>query len=377
MGFVFMRNWFIWGVAVVAFLALSTFLISSAPDIFFPQKDITLSSAEEIGFHLEARRLMAQILLSGGLVVICVLAVYHRYANMDRHLKIVHDSKLDDQISDALNKLQTVRLEVQLGGILMLERIAYEYKNQHWTIMELLTTYLREHAKVERRRSNDRKKGSLSKRRLSEDVQAILTVLGRRNWFELEAKHLKIINLKHCNFAGSDLRAGYFERTNFRGCNFENALLMDTRLAGAFLAEANLSRANLTGADLRGANLARANLRNAKLDDADLTDAILNETVLDGASFEQEQIESANLIALSNKPTQRPHREKSDLLEELENNHVSAPHVEEGTPKPNSLPVPKRVMLDPQKTSDIDLHDHEEQTIVEAMHPLSAFFKRS
>jgi hypothetical protein len=44
-------------------------------------------------------------------------------------------------------------LEVRLGGIYALERIAYDSPRDHWTIMEILTAYVRQNARwIERRR---------------------------------------------------------------------------------------------------------------------------------------------------------------------------------------------------------------------------------
>jgi hypothetical protein len=76
---------------------------------------------------------------------------------------------------------------VRLGGIYALERIARDSPKDHWTIMEVLTAYVRQHAPspppakassgLDDGKSETSETSPLKPRT---DIQAILTVLGRR-----------------------------------------------------------------------------------------------------------------------------------------------------------------------------------------------------
>jgi hypothetical protein len=92
--------------------------------------------------------------------------------------------QINDRFTKAIEQLGAVnqdgkkKLEVRLGGIYALEQIAKESPDHHWPIMEVLTAYVREHApqKEEEQRSQE----EVSPPKLATDIQAILTVLGRR-----------------------------------------------------------------------------------------------------------------------------------------------------------------------------------------------------
>ena len=101
----------------------------------------------------------------------------------------------------------------------------------------------------------------------------------------------RIVELKHSDLSGAQLRQAILSKGNFwqanmsgadlSGANLNGADLWLSNLRGARLARAtlrgtHLGGVNLTAADLRGADLTGANLRKAILDQADLTDAIVS-----------------------------------------------------------------------------------------------------
>lgn len=66
-----------------------------------------------------------------------------------------------------------MKLEVRLGAVYALERIARDSEEDYWPVIEILTAYVRENAP---RQQND--EGAKPHPRA--DIQAILTVIGRR-----------------------------------------------------------------------------------------------------------------------------------------------------------------------------------------------------
>lgn len=145
----------------------------------------------------------------------------------------------------AMELLSSAQLEVRLGGVYALERLARESQRDHGPIMEVLAATLRDRAAwIE---------GEVLPARLGADLQAIATVIGRRQaGFDPSESHI-------------DLHATGLARAYLPGAN----------LAGAFLYETNLQGAILQGADLRGARLWKADLSEATLDGAQLQGADL------------------------------------------------------------------------------------------------------
>ena len=147
--------------------------------------------------------------------------------------------------ASAMALLASSQLEVRLGGVYALERLARESQRDHGPIMEVLAATLRDRAAWVA--------GETVAAQLPADLQAIATVIGRRQTaFDPAESHI-------------DLHA--------------------TALARAYLPGANLAGAFLYGANLQGAILQNANLRGARLWNADLTDATLEGAQLQGADL--------------------------------------------------------------------------------------------
>ena len=69
------------------------------------------------------------------------------------------------------------KLELHLRGIDALERIARDSEKHHWLIMEVLTGYVHQHSPLKAANSPANPTNPLAM-----DIQAILTVIGRREW---------------------------------------------------------------------------------------------------------------------------------------------------------------------------------------------------
>ena len=134
---------------------------------------------------------------------------------------MAQEGQVTERFTRAIEQLGHEEMEVRLGGIYALERLAKDSEKDHGPIMEVLTAYVREKAT---KQGEYAEKAAVKKPTV--DIQAILTVIGRRETTG--------------NNRGNDLDLGY------------------THLAGAYLAEANLSRAYLRGVNLSGASLIAA-----------------------------------------------------------------------------------------------------------------------
>jgi Pentapeptide repeats (8 copies) len=115
--------------------------------------------------------------------------------------------------------MASLTLEVRLGGIYALERIARDSPRDRWTIMEVLTAYVRQNA-----RWLPLDTGAAQDPRT--DIQAILTVLGRRrvppDWRDPEFLYLQGTDLR-----GLGLRGAQLDRAHLGHAHLEKADLRD------------------------------------------------------------------------------------------------------------------------------------------------------
>jgi uncharacterized protein YjbI with pentapeptide repeats len=227
------------------------------------------------------------------------------------NLRAASDKQLMERFAKAAESLEAPNVSARLGGIYGLERIAKDSPDDHVTIMEVLTAFLREkaHLTTPLPAPKDR-----NHPRSPIDIQAALTVLGRREWRDKETQRMDLhsTDLRWARLRKAQLDWVNLAEANLTGAKLENASLRSSRLVGINLSKANLTnadfsksdhgeakptrlvRALLCEADLTGADLSRANLKNA-----DFTNAVLKGTILKGAiltnviGLTQQQLDSA------------------------------------------------------------------------------------
>jgi hypothetical protein len=186
-----------------------------------------------------------------------------------RTLQVNREGQITERFTRAIEQLgathddtdNSKNLELRLGGIYALERIARESEEDHGSIMEVLTAYMRQHspgppkeaqqveedAAVEKKSEEDLRGKSETTEvpDLAADIQAIITVIRRRTRY----------------FGNGETEALGLHETNLSQAN-----LWQANLWQAILSEADLGGANLSGADLSGANLSGAILTQEQLE---------------------------------------------------------------------------------------------------------------
>jgi hypothetical protein len=239
-----------------------------------------------------ARQTLAQIV--GGVVLIAGL--FFTWANLQitqetatKNQEIAREGQITDRFTKAITQLGEQgpeKLAVRLGGIYALERIARDSEKDHWPIMEVLTAYVRENAPwrpkppedTPPQQDNPCPKGDPAAAqgqpppKLATDIQAILTVLGRRDrTHETEDQYL---DLRETDLRAANLMYAQLEGANLMYAHLEGAILHQADLDRAILARAHLEGADLAGADLKGAILWQAHLDGAILEGASLVGAL-------------------------------------------------------------------------------------------------------
>lgn len=237
------------------------------------------------------RKTIAEI--SGGIALLAGL--YFTWGN----LTTAQQGQITERFTKAVDQLGARDTAIRLGGIYALERIARDSREDHGSIMEILTAYVRNNApressvsnSIDRSRNKNFPKSYTSNMKPREDIQACLTVIGRRELradegpFDLQGTDLRganlvAANLRRTNFSKADLSFIDSRRANLAQSTFSSTMLREAVFRGANLKEAILAGAEIIRADLRSANLQGAVLENIKADEVQFWGANLEGATL-------------------------------------------------------------------------------------------------
>ena len=182
--------------------------------------------------------------LVGAVVVsVGVWVALHRANAAHRTAQTTEDGLITERFTKAVEQLgDKESMAVRLGGIYALEKIAQDAPERyHWTVMEVLCAYVRDHKRPEPEEGEEIPP-------CPTDIKAICSVLKRR---DSENQNLEL------DLRGADLRRANLWRAQLRGAwlpraRLERAWLAGANLAGSYLLDTNLRGTNLEGACLWG-----------------------------------------------------------------------------------------------------------------------------
>lgn len=309
------RSW-LRHIRLIAYLALSLLIVSGIGYFFWlvPSRELSsLRSSLQPKDYLELesaiRAGLAQAI--GGTAILIGLFFTWRniraternletsYQASIKNLSLAQEGQITERFTKAIDQLGSDKLQVRLGGIYALERIARDSKPDHWAVVEILTAFVRANSPAERNGQSN------ATNELGTDIQAVLTVLTRRN-LQHEKNSNQRIDLRGSNLQGADLIGCHLEKAilwnadlseaNLRDSNLESAGLKEACLDSAALTLANLERATLGGANLENAVCAGARMEGAQLHAAKLTAAQLYDVNLSGANLFQADLTGASLL---------------------------------------------------------------------------------
>jgi uncharacterized protein YjbI with pentapeptide repeats len=228
-----------------------------------------------------------------------------------RQIRVNQDGQITDRYTKAVDQLGSDKLDLRLGGIYALERIAKNSNDDRDTIGEILTAFVRQRSpwppSQPGQYRDDFPIGQQPQLRTrAADVQAALTVLGRGGFtrqgtfrLDLAAVDLRKTALARAHLEDANLNGAHLEDADLIDAHLEDAGLLDAHLEDAGLLDAHLEGAHLNGAHLEGANLMEAHLQGATLTNAHLDGAYLNGANLKGADLGGAHLEGASLRGVS------------------------------------------------------------------------------
>ncbi|MFG3287070.1 pentapeptide repeat-containing protein [Streptomyces sp. NPDC048111] len=223
----------------------------------------------------------------GGLVVLSgAYATWRQLRVSQDGLRATQEGYVTDRFSRAVDQLGSDKLDVRIGGLHALWRIAEQSARDREAIISIQAAYLRTHlpwppagphAPAADAPINDI--APLETR--GADAQVALTALGvlcrhrEQSW----------VNLSITDLRRADCDGLWFPEVNFDRACMEAAGLYHANLTQASLVSVNLRHADLTTAVLRRARCVLADLRAAKLVETDLRDADFTESDLREANL--------------------------------------------------------------------------------------------
>lgn len=234
------RGFFVLVLSIVV-LVLATLVILAVLVAF----KMLIAAYSADGGSTENTTLALSSLGLGALVVALLSAPLIIWRSWIAHqdYKVNKQGHITDRINKAVENLgahktnkdsETIpNLEVRIGGIFALERIAQDSPRDHIQIMEILSAYIRKNAPVS---------AALSAEELHDnpftaprvDVQTALTVIGRRKprQIKLEEREKYYIDLQRTALQGASLSRLNISRVLFHYSNLAGANLIRTTLIG-------------------------------------------------------------------------------------------------------------------------------------------------
>ncbi|GAA6621691.1 pentapeptide repeat-containing protein [Scytonema sp. NUACC26] len=215
-----------------------------------------------------------------------------------QNTQLTQEKLIAEKFMTAITQLGHESVATRTGAIYTLEKVARDCPKEYWTIMEILTAFVREN-------SVEEQQGEIFDKRLNirTDIQAALTVIGRREAerdlpnqkIDLRNADIKRADLHKANLQQADLRGADLSEADLRGADLSEANLENAKLCESVLYEANLQSTNLEEANLSGANLNRAWVCGANLRAANLSGTSLRGANLQGANLYKANLYGSNL----------------------------------------------------------------------------------
>ncbi|HEY3464189.1 MAG TPA: pentapeptide repeat-containing protein [Amycolatopsis sp.] len=218
--------------------------------------------------------------VAGLLVIAGALATW-------RQVQVNREGQITERFTRAVDQLGGENIDVRIGGIYALERVARNSAADRPQVQYILAAFIRGHAPWPGEGGDPEPRPLPWLYVRAPDVQACLNVLVRRlpspgalrlylSRVDLRSANLdnaKLVDaqIRHATLARSWLVAASLAGSDLCYTDFGEARAHRTDFTGAALRGASFRDADVAGADFRGADLRGADLRAANLDQADLT----------------------------------------------------------------------------------------------------------
>lgn len=225
-------------------------------------------------------------------------------------LGTMREEKTADQKPDGTleTRTETVpNIEVRLGAIYLLRRLAEDNARDHAPIIETLCDYIRQNSLQEKQKWERTRKNEEELPSPRADIQAAINVVGNRRLAALceERKiepRLSLIGaflpiykfdglkLIKADFSYSDLR-----RTHFRDSVIGNAIFDHSQLQNTVFFKSDLSKIEFSNSNFQNSNLLTSNFRHINFKYSDMSNTFITQNALVNVEFQNCNLNNSDL----------------------------------------------------------------------------------
>lgn len=264
-----------------------------------------LAAADRMNAVNNVRTTLLQA-VGGAVVLFGAYATWRQLRVSQDGLNATREGQVTDRFSRAVEQLGSDKLDVRIGGLYALWRIADHSARDHEAVVSIMAAYLRTHLPWPPQEPGVAAADvSINSVRPLEtraaDAQVALTCLGVLG----QERSPGWVNVSFTDLRRADCDGLWLNGVNLDATCLEAASVYQVNLSGASLIEANLRHVELgtsilhqvrcLDADLRGARLVKADLREADFSGADLREANLRKARAHGAVFVRADLRLADL----------------------------------------------------------------------------------
>ncbi|MDH6553720.1 hypothetical protein M2160_007820 [Streptomyces sp. SAI-117] len=243
----------------------------------------------------------------GGLVLLFgAYATWRQLRVSQEGLRATQEGYVTDRFSRAVDQLGSDKLDVRIGGLHALWRIAEQSARDREAIISIQAAYLRTHlpwppAGPESPAADMSINDIAPLETRAADAQVALTALGvlcrqrEQSWVNLSGTDLRRADCDGLWFPEVNLDRACMEAAGLYHANLTQASLVSVNLRHADLTTAVLRRTRCVLADVRAAKLVETDLRDADFTSTDLREANLRKAVAHGAVFHRADLRMADL----------------------------------------------------------------------------------
>lgn len=275
------------GTGIISLTVFVAALWNKTPDFYKTATDQGAAVAQtRTGILIGTAGLVAFV---GALLTL----VETRRANKQEHIREFYNQ--------AIGHLGASTVDVRLGGVYTMERLANDSPYDQRSIVEVLSAFVRVRSTDPGLRPAPRP-APWDMTEIDPPTQIVQPTVDVRAAITVLARLPDLDGVPRADLTGADLTGpaalDHLRATqlNLSSVDLSNAHLKGAHLNGANLADAVLNRADLTGAVLTGADLTGADLTGAVLIGTDFSDAVLNSVHFSGATVISTIFNRADLL---------------------------------------------------------------------------------
>lgn len=206
--------------------------------------------------------------------------------------------QVTDRFAKAVEHLGSEKIDIRLGGIYSLRRLADDSPRDRIPIVRILTAFVRQNApKVDTPACDPLAE-------TAEDVKAALEIVGQVNskiefprdlqLYDFPIITLSRICLPGILLSGVDLRRSIITDVKFNGSDFVGVNLADATITGVDFQDAIIS-----GVDFKGAGFSQSNFINSSFENSTLVNVALEKVNFENVTFEGGDITGASGVSVT------------------------------------------------------------------------------